>query len=182
VTAKYDEHTLSVSWAPAPAGQRFVVDETDASGVHPSRLTAEPLETPAFEAPVEFGKPRCFVVRAVQKAFDVTIVGEAAAPACITPVDRFPPEAPTDLVASAGDAAVQLSWTASAATDLAGYVVLRAEGANGTLQPLTPQPIAATAYSDATARAGVTYLYAVKAVDRAGNESGLSNRYTVTAR
>jgi len=85
-------------------------------------------------------------------------------------------------VALAGDTGVDLSWTASASTDLAGYIVLRAEGANGTLQPLTPQPITATAYQDATARSGVTYLYAVKAVDRAGNESALSNRYPVTAR
>src|SRR6185436_17703023 len=106
---------------------------------------------------------------------DVTVVGRPSTPVCVTPVDRFAPAAPSDLVAVAADAAVDLSWTASTAADVAGYIVLRAEGANGTLQPLTPRPVAATAYQDATARSGVTYQYAVKAVDRAGNESAISN-------
>jgi len=182
VAAHYDQRVLSLSWTPAPAVQAFLIDDTDAEGGHATRLTVAPLETPAYETSVEFGKARCFVVRAIQKAFAVTVVGEAAAPVCVTPVDRFPPAAPTDLVALPADTGVELAWTASAATDLAGYIVLRAEGANGTLQPLTPQPIAELTYRDATARAGITYQYAIKAVDRAGNESAVSNRYTVTAR
>jgi len=182
VVTKYDERALTVSWSAGGTGQRFVVDETDATGGSPRRLTPAPIDAPAFEVPIEFGKPRCFVVRGIQSAFDVSIIGEPAAPVCVTPADRFPPAAPTDLIASAGDTSIDLAWTASAAADVAGYIILRAEGANGTLQPLTPQPVTATAYQDATARSGVTYLYAVKAVDRAGNESALSNRYPVTAR
>jgi len=182
VVAQYDERTLSVSWSPGQAGTRFVLDETDASGAGAKHVTPAPLEVAKFEVPVEFGKARCFVVRAIQISGDVTLIGDGAAPVCVTPVDRFPPPVPADLVAVAGDAGVEVSWTASAAGDLAGYVVLRGEGANGTLQPLTPAPVTATTYRDQTARSGVTYQYAVKAVDGAGNESGLSNRYPVTAR
>jgi hypothetical protein len=182
IVAEHDERLLSLSWAPGPAGVRFVLDQTDASGGGARRVTPAPLEVSKFEAPVEFGKARCFVVRAIQTSGNVTLIGDGAAPVCVTPVDRFPPPVPADLVALAGDTGVELAWAASAARDLAGYVVLRAEGANGTLQPLTPAPIAATSYRDETARSGVTYQYAVKAVDGAGNESGLSNRYSVTAR
>jgi hypothetical protein len=174
---------LSLSWAPAASGQKFVLDETDASGGGAgTRLTAAPLDVPRFETPVAFGKARCFVVHAVLSHDAVTIVGDATAPVCVTPVDHFPPSAPSDLVALAGDAGVELSWSPSAAADVAGYVVLRSEGPNDTLQPLTPAPIAGRAYRDETARSGVTYQYAVKAVDGAGNESGLSNRYVVTAK
>ncbi|HEX5071463.1 MAG TPA: fibronectin type III domain-containing protein [Vicinamibacterales bacterium] len=182
VAATYDERVLKLSWSAGQAGDRFLVDETDAAGASPTLLTPAPIEAASFETPVEFGRPRCFVVHAVQSHAGVTIVGRPAAPVCVTPVDRFPPAAPADLVAVAAEAAIDLSWTASTATDVAGYLVLRAEGANGTLQPLTPKPVEATAYQDATARSGVTYLYAVKAVDRAGNDSAISNRYTVTAR
>ena len=182
VVASFDERGLSVSWAPGAAGARYVLDETDSAGAGAKRVTPVALETPKFEAPVEFGKARCFVVRAIQIAGNVTVIGEGAPPVCVTPVDRFPPAAPSDLVAIAADGGVELSWTASPAIDLAGYIVLRAEGANGTLQPLTPQPVTDAAYRDTTARSGVTYQYAAKAVDKAGNESTPSNRYTVTAR
>lgn len=182
VGVAYDERGLSLTWAPGATGVRFVLDETDSTGAHPKRVTSAPLDTPQFEAPVEFGKARCFVVRAIQMTAGVTVIGEGAAPVCVTPVDRFPPPAPSDTVALALDAAVEVSWTASTASDVAGYVILRAEGTNGTLQPLTPQPVAGPTYRDATARSGVTYQYAVKAVDGAGNESAVSNRSTVTAR
>jgi hypothetical protein len=178
----YDEHALTLSWVPGQDGQQFLVDETDSSGATVKRLTPAPLGKPAFETPVEFGRPQCFIVRAIQTHANVTIVGAPTAPVCVTAVDRFPPDAPTDLVASAGDTAVDLSWTASTATDVAAYIILRADGANGTLQPLTPKAITAVTFSDTTVKSGVTYEYAVKAVDRAGNESALSNRYTVTAR
>lgn len=182
VTANYDERVLSLTWSGGQASQRYVVDETDAAGASPQRVTPAPVEASKFETPFEFGKARCFVVRAVQGTADVTIIGAPAAPVCVTPVDRFAPAAPSDLVALAGDKGVDVSWTASTATDVAGYLVLRAEGANGTLQPLTLRPVAAVTYQDTTAQSGVTYQYAAKAVDGAGNESAVSNRYTVTAR
>ena len=179
--ADYNEQTLTVSWQ-AAAGQRFVLDETDSSGAKPSRLTAAPLEAAAFDAPVEFGKARCFVVRAVDRTATVSIIGPASSPVCVTPVDRFAPVAPTGLLAVPADGAIEVVWSRSSAPDLAGYVVLRRDDPNGTLQRLTPAPIAETTYRDQSVRSGVTYEYAVIAIDKTGNESGPSNRQSATAR
>ena len=61
---------------------------------------------------------------------------------------------------------------------------MRGEAPGDTLQPLTPAPIRETRYVDRSVRAGVTYVYAILAVDRAAtpNRSALSNRVQETAR
>ena len=91
---------------------------------------------------------------------------------------------PGELQAVPGDpgAGVELVWGTGEAADLAGYIVLRGDGTNGTLAPLTPTPIASSSYTDTTARAGSTYVYAVAAVDKAGNRSEVSNKAPATAR
>lgn len=182
--ADYTERTLTISWQPAAAGQRFLVEETDAGGARAARVTPGPLTAVDFATPFEFGRERCFAVRAVEGTGAVTTVGAPTTPVCVTPTDRFAPPTPSGLLAVASEGGVELLWTASPAADLAGYVVLRGEGANGTLQRLTPAPIAATQYRDQDARAGVTYVYAIIAVDSAAppNASEPSNRQVVTAR
>ena len=94
------------------------------------------------------------------------------------------PPAPTGLVAFPGEGGIGLTWDAVTAADLAGYLVLRGEGADDTLRPITPEPLTATTFTDATARAGVRYTYAVLAVDRAtpANRSKESNRVSETGR
>jgi hypothetical protein len=79
---------------------------------------------------------------------------------------------------------VALAWSPVAAADLAGYVILRGEGPGETLQPLTRVPATARSYRDTTVRSGVTYTYAIVAVDRAvpPNASAASDRQVVTAR
>jgi fibronectin type 3 domain-containing protein len=133
---------------------------------------------------VEYGKEACFIVRAVQTLENVAIESEPSAPACLTPIDKFPPAPPKGLRAVAEDGAVNLVWEASSESDLAGYVVLRGEGENGTLQPLTPKPIKDANYRDTTVTAGVRYSYAVVAVDTAAppNSSAPSAHEAVTAR
>jgi fibronectin type 3 domain-containing protein len=130
------------------------------------------------------GRERCFVVRTAEAGAGVAALGSPSQPACVTPVDRFAPAAPAGLNAFPGDGAIELLWTASASADVAGYIVLRGEGPDGTLQPLTAAPIAATQYRDQSAKAGATYAYQVVAVDGAKppNRSEPSNRQVVTAR
>jgi fibronectin type 3 domain-containing protein len=60
--------------------------------------------------------------------------------------------------------------------------VLRAEAGNATLTPLTTQPTTALRYRDDTVQSGTRYVYAVIAIDRAGNRSDESNRAEETAR
>jgi fibronectin type 3 domain-containing protein len=78
---------------------------------------------------------------------------------------------------------INLIWEPSSAADLAGYLVLRADAAAGAaLAPLMKEPIAATTYADTAVQPGVRYIYAVVAVDKAGNRSAESNRQEETAR
>jgi len=185
VTIENDEQTLKVTWTGATAGQLFRVYEVPPPGAPPAPptlLTDTPLKTAEFTTPVEFGRERCFAVSAVEAAGRATLEGPDAPAACKTAADTFAPEAPTRLVAVAGEGGVDLVWTGVTAPDLAGYVVLRRPGQGGTLQPLMRTPITELTYRDTTAQSGMTYVYAVYAVDKAGNVSELSNQQEVTAR
>jgi hypothetical protein len=77
---------------------------------------------------------------------------------------------------------ISLIWNANTEADLAGYVVLRGEAPGDTLQPLTPSPIKETTFRDTTVKPGMRYVYAIVAVDTAGNRSGESLRVEDTAK
>jgi hypothetical protein len=86
-------------------------------------------------------------------------------------VDRFPPPVPADVVALAESGKVRIVWRASAAPDLAGYLIYRRAGARGDFQKLTAQPVTEVQYLDGSVSAGISYTYRVTAVDQSGNES-----------
>jgi hypothetical protein len=180
----YDEKSLTMKWR-AAEGQTFQVYEVDASGKekdgHP--LAASPLKTPEFTEPVVLGREVCLSVRSVTAVGAASVESDAVW-TCTTTKDTFPPAAPTHLDGLPDAGAVSLRWDPVTAPDLDGYLVLRGEGASGTLQRLTLAPVAATSYLDTTVRVGVTYVYAVVAVDKSSppNVSPQSNLYTVTIR
>jgi hypothetical protein len=179
-----DERQLTLTWQPSAAGQSFRVYDVDQKGqvLDTPPPAGPPLTEARFTTTVEFGKPRCFTVRAVRVAGGAVAEGPPAPPECATPADRYPPAAPTGLFGAPSAGAVTLTWDPVEAADLAGYVVLRGEGANAKLQPLTPAPMTVTTYRDTTVKPNVLYVYAVVAVDRSGNVSGESKRELVTAR
>ena len=191
----------TVKPAPAPLAARSLGFSTEATAYHlydvssnaspadpyaivlPAPLTPQPvLVTEHIIPKFVFGVERCFEVRPVDKVAEATVIGPASPRACITPADKFPPAAPRSLAAIAGSGSINLIWDANTETDIAGYLVLRAEAPSDTLQPVTKEPIAAATYRDEAVRAGVRYVYAVVAVDRAGNRSAESNRMEETAR
>ena len=182
----YDEKTLTVTWQPGAEGEAFRVYEVDASGKEKTGrpLGDAPLKTPQLEAPVAFDVERCLAIRAVAMTGVVAVESEAAPTKCVTPKDTFPPPAPANLNGLPDAGAIGLRWDPVTATDLAGYLVLRGEGTGDTLQQLTPAPLAATTFVDATVRPGVNYVYVVVAVDKSTppNVSPHSNSYSVTIR
>lgn len=177
----YTESTLTLTWTTGDAGAPVTVVETTSAGdEQPAPVVAAPITTGTWSAPVAFGVERCFVVRRVIRWGAASTESPTAGPVCATPVDRFPPPAPTGLDAvSSGGTDVTLLWDAVTAADLAGYHVLRGEGAGEKMQQLTKEPVTALQWPDATTRAGVRYVYAVIAVDATGNPSALSNRKIV---
>jgi hypothetical protein len=151
----------------------------------PAPLNAAPLPTMVFAEPVEFDRERCYVVRAVRGIPPNAIEGDPSPPDCFIPVDVFPPAPPARLVAVADEGGISLIWEPNAEPDVTGYMVLRGEATDATLQPLTPTPVAEPRFRDTHVTSGKKYVYAVIALDArlpAANVSGESNRVEETAR
>lgn len=151
----------------------------------PLPVNMRPLAAFRFEDTTEFGRERCYTVRAVRGAGPDARVGDSSPPACLTPIDVFPPGAPQSLAAVASEGAISLVWEPNTELDLGGYVVLRGESPGDTLQPLTPAPLLVARYRDEDVTPGTEYVYAVVAVDNRfpiPNASPESNRVQETAR
>jgi hypothetical protein len=172
--------TWGMESAPALA---YLVYRVGADG--PVLLTDKPVTDETFtDQAAVFGSEHCYDVRTVAGQGNVAFESAPSPKACVTPADTFPPAAPTSLAAVAGQGVISLIWVGVDAAALAGYVVLRGEGASADLQPLFEEPIRETTYRDTTAKPGVRYVYAVVAVDKASppNRSAWSNRAEETAR
>lgn len=149
----------------------------------PAPITPAPvLDTELVIKGVAFDVERCFEVRPVDRVSGSVVIGPASPSTCVTPKDTFPPAAPRSLAAIAGAGLINLIWDATTDGDLAGYIVLRGEAPGDTLQRITTEPVTVTSYRDDSVRPGTRYVYAVVAVDRAGNASSQSNRAEETAR
>jgi predicted small lipoprotein YifL len=201
----WDETSVTVSWQPpasasdevsgvsynvyaVPAGGSADLPagaSAKADGSAPIPLNEKPLDATTFAHDgAEAGKEQCFVVRSVATVGTALIESVPSNPICVTPRDTFAPAAPKTLQAVGSAGVVNLIWDANKEADLAGYLVLRGEAPGDRLQPLTPEPIKETRYQDRSVRPGVTYVYAIVAVDRATppNRSAESNRVQETAR
>ena len=155
------------------------------NAMRPTPINPVPLDVMTFTDPVELDRGRCYVVRAIRGAPPNVFEGDASAPACVTPTDIFPPAAPNRLVAVTDEGGISLIWEPNGEPDLDGYLVLRGEATDATLQPLTPAPIAEPRFRDTHVTAGKKYVYAVVAVDAhlpVPNISAESNRVEETAR
>jgi hypothetical protein len=143
-----------------------------------TRLTTDPLTAPRFEdRRIEWGAHRCYTVRAVETIAGLSVESEPAPPVCETFADTFAPAAPRGLVAVASEAAINLIWDPATDADLAGYVVLRRAAASGELSAVTSKPIQETTFTDKV-EPGAAFIYAIQAIDKAGNKSGPSAEST----
>src|SRR6266851_9472891 len=128
----------------------------------------------------EFGKSYLYIVRSVITANGLPLESDDSQHVIVTPRDIFPPAAPQGLVAALlpgttpESFVVELSWSISLETDLAGYRVYRSEQENIRGQLLTAELLLTPAYRDTSVEPGHRYWYTVTAVDRAGNESAPS--------
>ena len=148
----------------------------------PTPLTPEPISATEFsQGNITLGLERCFTIRAVDIVDGVHVRGPASPVACASFADTFAPSAPRELVAVAVPGGVNLIWEPSDAKDLGGYIVLRGEAGGDTLTALNSTPVTTPSYRDESVKSGVRYVYAVVAVDKAGNRSAESNRVEETA-
>ena len=83
------------------------------------------------------------------------------------------PAAPQGLALSPRSASILLTWDAGTEEDLSGYTILRADKATETWNTIA-RDVKGTQYLDNTCRAGIDYIYKVKALDRSVNTSECS--------
>ncbi len=128
----------------------------------------------------EFGHSYVYVVRSVAQYEAGAVESGDSRLAVVTPQDTFPPASPLGLVAitvpatSQMPAHLELSWSISPETDVAGYNVYRSEQ-EGTLGNRQNRDLLLTpVFRDMSAVPGRHYSYSVTAVSRAGNESAPS--------
>ena len=178
------ESRAVIEW---PRGSEYAIYDHTAWDPDAERL--EPLATldeePMFtDSDVAFGETRCYAVRVVDYVGATPVEGPASPATCVELVDTFPPAAPTGLIAVADGTGISLVWDPNGEGDLAGYVVLRGNAPDATLQRLTAGPVEATAYQDTGVTPGERYVYRVQALDSSipPNVSPPSEAVTETAR
>ena len=146
----------------------------------PFARIAEAASPPYTDTQTELGKTYMYSVRSVAQYPGAQLESVDSNFATITPKDVFPPPAPQDLVAAfvpaaGGTAAyLDLSWSISAATDIAGYNVYRSESPSRPGARVNSELLLTPAFRDMNALPGSIYFYTVTAVDRSGNESPAS--------
>jgi fibronectin type 3 domain-containing protein len=124
-----------------------------------------------------FDRTYAYMVRSVIPVEGGELESSESQPVRITPRDTFPPAAPQGLVgavlpgATPGSLVVDLSWSISLETDLAGYRVYRSEQEGTRGQILNAELLPTPAIRDTSVEPGHRYWYTVTAVDRVGNES-----------
>jgi hypothetical protein len=204
----YNEKAVTVTWTPPLVAPEQTEEESSSDGDHvlPShptgadpkfqvaynvyettpegekRLTSSPVPAPRYtDDRMTWGVERCYVVRTVEILGGVPIESSAPPAVCAKLVDTFPPGAPKELHAVAGEGSINLIWQPNDENDLAGYIVLRGVAPGEQLEAITPAPIPDARFSDQVT-AGTRYVYAVQAVDKAGNVGPMSNRVEESAR
>ena len=156
--------TPSQPASPTPPGGGGTTPQADAE---PALVNGVPIDALTFTDPLTGldGRRRCYVVRAVRGDGTQTVEGTPSEPACVVPVDDFPPEAPSRPSTVVSEGAITLIWEPNAEPDIAGYLVLRGEAGDATLTPVSDTVVTETRFTDRTVKPGVRYVYAVQAID-----------------
>ena len=94
----------------------------------------------------------------------------------------YAPEAPMALTAEPTAATINLSWNAVNEVDVTGYAILRADASKGAPYEWNTiaRNIADTVFIDNTVSEGMSYIYKIKAIDRAMNRSEASDSVVAT--
>jgi len=152
-------------------------------GGGPRRLTPSILGDPRFEdRDFDFGAAYAYTVRAVADGTQGAVESAGSETIEILARDVFPPAPPAGLAVLAGEGVVSLSWRPAKERDLDGYRVWRRDADGAAFVALGAGLVRETAYTDRTAAAGASYVYAVSAVDLSANESPRSESAPVAVR
>jgi hypothetical protein len=187
LTADAKAKGVALSWqkppdakADLPGYNIYRRGEKESEDTLAAPINTSPVSTTTYTDTPAYGT-FTYVVRAVASAGTPRIESEPSAPVTATFKDLTPPPAPASMNALIETHAVRLVWDPVTAPDLAGYMLYREEGIGHVEQPggiksvgvidLIHHLINTTTYVDPDALLGISYRYAVAAVDKNGNES-----------
>jgi fibronectin type 3 domain-containing protein len=162
-----------LSWNSVTGATSYTVKRSTTAGgpyvVRQSGITV----TSYTDTMVSAGTTYFYVVSAVNGSGESPNSSQGAC----TPTLPPPPLAPANLVATAGNNSVGLTWSASAGAT--SYTVKRASIPGGPYTPLTPSPTG-TSFTDSTAANGTAYFYVVTASNAGGESASSSNEAPAT--
>lgn len=159
---------VTLSWNASSGATSYNLQRSSTSG-GPYTTISSPTATSYTDTSLTNGTTYYYVVAAVNAAGQSANSNQVSA----TPA-AFPPP-PTNLTATAGNAQVSLSWTAS--SNATGYNVKRGTVSGGPYTAIASP--STTSFADTGVTNGTAYFYVVTAVNSAG-ESGDSNQASAT--
>jgi len=173
LVATVNNASVSLSWTASSGATSYNVYRGTTSGGESTTPIANAITAASYsDITVTNGTTYFYRVAAVNAGGTSALSAEASA----TPEPGIP-SAPASLAATASNASVSLSWTAS--TGATSYNVYRGTAAGGESTTPIASGITATSYSDTSATNGTTYFYKVAAVN-AGGTSALSAEASAT--
>jgi hypothetical protein len=182
LVATAEADAVALRWQEVPAVTGYLVyrraADSKAWGKPLTKLDA--VRRAYRDTEARYGQRYVYAVSAVG-AVDPVIESALSSEQEVVYEDRFAPPPPTGLVALGEEQRVRLRWQASAASDVAGYVVFR-QDPGGEWRSITPQPVTTTEYRDTGLASGLTYAYRVLAVDQVGNQGEASEPTSVEVR
>jgi hypothetical protein len=173
LTATAGNASVSLAWTASTGATSYSVYRGTTSGGESATAIATGVASASVtDTGLTNGTAYYYKVAAVNSAGTSGLSNEASA----TP-ELPAPAAPTGLAATAGNASVSLTWTAS--TGATSYSVYRGTTSGGESATAIAAGVATTAYTDTTVTNGTEYCYKVAAVN-GGGTSGLSNEASAT--
>jgi fibronectin type 3 domain-containing protein len=163
LTATVANTQVSLTWSASATATSYNLKRATSAG-GPYAKISSPTTTSFVDTGLTNGTTYFYVVSAINSA------GESAnsAQASATPVaPTQPPAAPTGLLATAGNAQVSLSWTASSGAT--SYHLKRSTTTGGPYTQVSAPAI--TNFTDTGLTNGTTYFYVVSALDSVGESA-----------
>ncbi len=158
---------VNLTWTATPGATTYQLKRSTAAGGPFTTLLSNILTPAAADTSAVDGTTYFYVVSAINAG------GESANSAAVSVATLA---APTDLIATAGNASVALNW--SAVSGATSYALKRATTSSGTYTTVQ-SGIVGTTFTDTTAVNGTSYFYIVTA-SNALFESDISSEATAT--
>jgi len=168
VTATAGNAQVALTWSASSGATSYNVKRSTTSG-GPYTTISSPTTTSYTNTGLTNGTTYYYVVSAVNTA------GESANSSQVSATPQAIPVAPTNVTATAGNAQVALSWSASSGAT--SYNVKRSTTSGGPYTTISSPTT--TSYTDTGLTNGTTYYYVVSAVNTAG-ESANSSQVSAT--